>query len=88
MTTSSKKQTLQSAKRRLLSFLEEEGIRDVGSFYKHSNEDLYFLEVFVPDAIAMQMLKRVDPVLNDIADNNDFMIVVIPLPPPVAAHAP
>jgi hypothetical protein len=85
MTTLSKKQAIQSAKQRLLSFLEEEeGIRDVGGFYKHSSEDLYFLEVFVPDGLAMRLLKRIDPILDDIADNNDFMIVVLPLPPVAA----
>jgi hypothetical protein len=78
----SKKQALMSAKKRVLTYLEEdEGIRDVGAFYKYPNEETYILEAFVPKTDEWSFLKRIDPLLSDIADNNDFVLLVLPLPP-------
>ena len=81
-----KKQTLVAAKQKLLFFLEEEeGIRDVGAFYQYGSEETYFLEVFITGQNEWEFLKRLDPILTEIAANNDFVIGVIPLPPRVVA---
>jgi hypothetical protein len=80
------KASLVSAKKRLLSFLErEEGITDVGAFYQYGQEDTYFLEVFIPGQDEWEFLKRLDSILTDIANQNDFVIGVIPLPLPVGS---
>ena len=73
---------IEAAKKRLLELLDsQESVDDVGHFYKHPNEELYILEVFVPDSLALTLLERLDPLLDDIADNNAFTIGVLPLPP-------
>jgi hypothetical protein len=74
---------LESAKRKVLTFLEEEeGITDVGAFYQYAHEETYILEVFITNKSEWEFLKRLDPVLTEIADNNDFIIGVLPLPAP------
>jgi hypothetical protein len=79
-------QTIQAARQRILTYLEEDcGILGVGAFYKYPNEEMYILEAFVPQKDEWSFLIRIDPLLNEIADSNDFTIGVLPLPPPVVA---
>jgi hypothetical protein len=57
------------------------GSRPTEPLFKDPGEDLYLLIARVSNDDSMDLLDAIEPLLHEIADNNDFTIAVIPLPP-------
>jgi hypothetical protein len=77
MVTLNKKQAIRSAKEHVLGFLEQDAdVCGTGAFYEYPGEEAFILEVLVPDDQSLGLLQRIEPLLNEIADNNDFSIIL------------
>jgi hypothetical protein len=75
------KKVLTSAKQRVIERLSDLGVTKVLGFDRHSAEDIFFLRVEVPDGDTLRVLDEVDSLLSEIAQTNDFMLVVVPYRP-------
>jgi hypothetical protein len=80
------KKSVAQAKQRLVDFLEQDvGVTSIRGFDRHPVEDIYYLRVDAPGGDTLRVLDRVDRIVSEIANQNDFMIVVVPYPKSRAA---